>query len=324
MLSGAPRPRPPGTHRQARRLPACWLPLTLEWPRARDHRRRTGDAHRAALVRTKAGDEDNQTVTLYQRAGTAPDLHGRRHRHDEAHGGLPDQPRNVDDRHAVPRRGRRRPEPAPVVRVVCRRSSSRARPKACCSRSSPRPAPPSGACQVHRHGEPGRDSGALVVLQRQNALKGNEWHRIGSPASSAKEGPSRSNTTSSSPAPPNIRVVVRDPKVNVPSPSNALNYEITQAQNPRLTIESLSRPDLLRAVHDDPRSVEKLAPGTPLKLLAHEPARCPASRLWAKAKVESGGKYTFASADAAGAAPSTRCRAATNPRRCSTRASNTC
>jgi hypothetical protein len=85
------------------------------------------------------------------------------------------------------------------------------------------------------------DVGAIAVLQRQNAITGNDWHRI-------EFGVVKPDGTYSIthvfgvPGDANIRVLVRSNRRNVPSVSNVLNYEISQAQNPELTIASSSDP----------------------------------------------------------------------------------
>ncbi len=86
------------------------------------------------------------------------------------------------------------------------------------------------------------DVGALVFLQRQNAIKGNEWHRIGRGVEVNKEGRFSIVHTFVVAGDANIRVVVRNGIHNVISPSNILSYEIVQAQNPQLTIESSANP----------------------------------------------------------------------------------
>jgi hypothetical protein len=138
------------------------------------------------------------------------------------------------------------------------------------------------------------DKGAIVTLQRQNALKGDEWHRIGPRGVVNEEGKFTIEHNFVVPGPANIRVIVRDPKVNVTSPSNILTYEITQAQNPHLTIESLADPISYGQSTTIHGAAEKLAPGTPLKLMArtiHTLGFTPV----AEARVEMDGKYTFAS-----------------------------
>jgi hypothetical protein len=85
------------------------------------------------------------------------------------------------------------------------------------------------------------DADARVILQRQNALTGNEWHAI-------DRGVVQSDGTFSIehafryPGDADIRVLVRSGGVNFPSRSNVLTYEISQAQNPALTIESSADP----------------------------------------------------------------------------------
>ncbi len=85
------------------------------------------------------------------------------------------------------------------------------------------------------------DDEALVVLQRQNAATGDEWHSI-------QRGVVETNGTFSIthafryPGDANIRVLVRSRGMNIPSRSNILTYEISQAQNPKLTIASSADP----------------------------------------------------------------------------------
>ena len=52
----------------------------------------------------------------------------------------------------------------------------------------------------------------------------------------------RSCTGSIVPGDANLRVIVRSDGVNIPSESNVLTYEVSQAQNPQLTIEASSDP----------------------------------------------------------------------------------
>jgi hypothetical protein len=87
------------------------------------------------------------------------------------------------------------------------------------------------------------DAGARVILQRQNALTGNEWRRI----DRGTVGPGGAFTIVHRfvvPGDANLRVIVRSDGVNIPSPSNVLTYEISQAQNPQLTINASSDPIL--------------------------------------------------------------------------------
>lgn len=85
------------------------------------------------------------------------------------------------------------------------------------------------------------DVGARVILQRQNAVTGDEWHRIG--FGRVEAGGAYSIThTFRVPGDASIRVLVRSDGLNIPSESNMLEYEISQAQNPSLTIVSSADP----------------------------------------------------------------------------------
>jgi hypothetical protein len=89
------------------------------------------------------------------------------------------------------------------------------------------------------------DVGARVILQRQNAITGNEWHRIGIGqvvAGGSTGGEYTITHTFRVPGDASIRVLVRSDGLNIPSESNLLEYEITQAQNPSLTISSSADP----------------------------------------------------------------------------------
>lgn len=85
------------------------------------------------------------------------------------------------------------------------------------------------------------DAGARVILQRQNAVTGNEWRRIDRGTVQA-DGTFSIVHTFVVPGDANLRVIVRSDGVNLPSPSNVLTYEISQAQNPQLTIDASSDP----------------------------------------------------------------------------------
>jgi hypothetical protein len=86
------------------------------------------------------------------------------------------------------------------------------------------------------------DAGARVVLQRQNASTGgDDWHRI----DRGRVDPAGNYSITHTfvvPGDANIRVLVRSAGRNVPSPSNLLTYEISQAQNPGLTIQASADP----------------------------------------------------------------------------------
>jgi hypothetical protein len=89
------------------------------------------------------------------------------------------------------------------------------------------------------------DVGARVILQRQNAVNGEEWHRIGF-GEVVAGGPTGGTYTIAHtfrvPGDASIRVLVRSDGLNVPSASTPLEYEISQAQNPSLTIASSADP----------------------------------------------------------------------------------
>jgi hypothetical protein len=90
------------------------------------------------------------------------------------------------------------------------------------------------------------DIGAEVVLQRQDALTGNEWHRIGGGLVAAGANPTEGTFsirhTFVVPGDANVRVLLRSQRRNVASPSNVLTYEISQAQNAAITIHSSADP----------------------------------------------------------------------------------
>lgn len=79
------------------------------------------------------------------------------------------------------------------------------------------------------------DSGARVALQGQDALTGNEWRDIGI-GTVDSEGHFTIAHTFSVAGAANLRALVHSQNRNVPSFSNELTYEISQAQRPNLTI----------------------------------------------------------------------------------------
>jgi hypothetical protein len=88
---------------------------------------------------------------------------------------------------------------------------------------------------------PATDVGARVILQRQNAVNGEEWHRIGVGQVEPGGGYTIKHIFRV-PGDASIRVLVRSDGLNVPSASTPLDYEISQAQNPSLTIVSSADP----------------------------------------------------------------------------------
>jgi hypothetical protein len=85
------------------------------------------------------------------------------------------------------------------------------------------------------------DVGAIVVLQRQNAIVGENWNRI--QVERVKAGGVFSLThTFAVPGDANLRVLVHSNRRNIPSASNVLNYQVSQTENAKLTIESSADP----------------------------------------------------------------------------------
>lgn len=86
------------------------------------------------------------------------------------------------------------------------------------------------------------DVGARVILQRQNAATGtDDWRRI-DVGRVTTGGRFSIRHTFVAPGDASIRVLVRSRGRNIPSSSNLLEYEISQAQNPALTIMSSQDP----------------------------------------------------------------------------------
>ncbi len=135
------------------------------------------------------------------------------------------------------------------------------------------------------------DVGAIVVLQRQNAITGNDWHRI--EASVVKPDGTYSLThVFRVPGDANIRVLVRSNRRNIPSASNVLNYEISQAQNPQLTIASSSDP-IAFGQSVTISGAAAGAPNTPVTLFArtaHQGGFAPV----AQTTTDGSGNYAFA------------------------------
>ncbi len=134
------------------------------------------------------------------------------------------------------------------------------------------------------------DPGALVVLQRQDALGGNEWHRI----QFGRVGPGGTFSMVHSfvvPGDANVRVLILSSHRNIASPSNVLTYEISQAQNPQLTINSSDDP----IPYLQPLTLSGTLAGTPntiVTLLAHTGRRGAFAPI-AQVKTDGSGDYTF-------------------------------
>jgi hypothetical protein len=85
------------------------------------------------------------------------------------------------------------------------------------------------------------DAGRGVLLQRQNADKGNGWNTIDR-GRVAGDGTYSIAHTFRVPGSANIRVLVPSTRRHLASPSNVLSYEVSQAQNPNLTLQPSADP----------------------------------------------------------------------------------
>jgi len=133
------------------------------------------------------------------------------------------------------------------------------------------------------------DVGARVILQRQNAVTGNEWHRID--VGTVEPGGGYSIThTFVIPGDANIRVLVRSQGRNIPSPSNVLEYQISQAQNPALTINASADPIAYGQSVTISGKLEN-GPSQPVTLLAHTDRQGFAPV--AQTTTDANGDYTF-------------------------------
>jgi hypothetical protein len=135
------------------------------------------------------------------------------------------------------------------------------------------------------------DAGATVVLQRQNAIRGTDWHRINPIATVDSEGKFTIGHTFVVAGPANIRVVVRSGRRNIASPSNILTYEIVQAQNPALEIESSANP-ISYGQSTTISGLAKEAPNTTVELLARSAKQFGFTKL-DEVKTDATGHYTF-------------------------------
>ena len=135
------------------------------------------------------------------------------------------------------------------------------------------------------------NGGALVALQRENTVGIEEWHRIGRLGHVAQDGTYSITHTFGAPGDANIRVVVRASKTNAAAASEPLSYEISQAQNPALTIQSSANP----IFYGQPVTISGTtasAAGTPLTLLAHTRTQKKFVPI-ATTSSTAGGTYTF-------------------------------
>ncbi len=134
------------------------------------------------------------------------------------------------------------------------------------------------------------DVGARVILQRQNALTGNQWRRIDSGIVEST-GNFTITHTFVVPGDANLRVLVRSQGRNVPSESNILADTVSQAQNPELTIQASVDPISVGEVVTISGKLNA-GPGRSLTLMAHT-ARQPGFVVVAQTTSNSAGEYSF-------------------------------
>jgi hypothetical protein len=132
-------------------------------------------------------------------------------------------------------------------------------------------------------------AGDEVVLQRQNSIRGNEWHRIGRSVVTEKNTYAITHVFKV-PGDSNIRVLVRRGRHNIASPSNVLSFEISQTQNPSLTINTSSDPIQIGG-STEISGIAASEPNTVVTLLSHGKGQ-PFVAV-TTAKTDSTGAYTF-------------------------------
>jgi hypothetical protein len=134
------------------------------------------------------------------------------------------------------------------------------------------------------------DVGARVILQRQNALTGNQWRRIDSGIVEST-GDFTITHTFVVAGDANLRVLVRSQGRNVPSESNILADTVSQAQNPELTIQASADPISFGGAVTISGKLAAGA-GRSLTLMAHT-ARQPGFLAVAQTTSNSSGEYSF-------------------------------
>jgi hypothetical protein len=133
------------------------------------------------------------------------------------------------------------------------------------------------------------DVGDTVALQRENSVGVEEWRRIGQ-GTIAPDGSYSITHKFAVPGDANIRVVVREAKRNTRGASESLSYEISQAQNPDLTILSSADP----ISYGQPVTISGVispAANTPLTLLAR--ARTQSKFVPVATTTSNGAAYSF-------------------------------
>jgi hypothetical protein len=136
-----------------------------------------------------------------------------------------------------------------------------------------------------------QDKGAVVVLQRESATANEEWRAIqrGTVDESGKYAIVHHFLV---PGDANLRVVVHPRGINAPSATSPTSYEISQTQNPALTVETSADPLLYGQAATIKGVVAGAPANTPVTLLARNRGGqlTPA----ASAQTGAGGAYEFA------------------------------
>jgi hypothetical protein len=140
------------------------------------------------------------------------------------------------------------------------------------------------------------EQGAEVVLQRENAIKGEEWRRIARGKVQAG-GTFAIEHTFVVPGDANIRVVIKPFRFNGRGASDTRSYEISQAQNPLLTIQSSADPLSYEQTTDIAGTLgagtAAAAAGTPVTLLARTRSQRKFTPVGAPVATGPGGSYAF-------------------------------
>jgi hypothetical protein len=134
------------------------------------------------------------------------------------------------------------------------------------------------------------DAGALVVLQREFDTATEEWRAIDR-GTVDEQGKYSILHKFLIPGDANVRVVVHPRRINAPSATSPTSYEISQAENPALKIETKADPLLYGESGTITGEVAGAAPGTPVTLLAR--GRGASFAPVATGKTGSGGGYEF-------------------------------
>jgi hypothetical protein len=139
------------------------------------------------------------------------------------------------------------------------------------------------------------DPFTIAVLQRQNVTHGEQWHAIG--RAPVVAGSFVIKHVFRVPGPANIRVVVHAlppgrPSLNAASPSNILTYEIAQAQNPDLLINSSADPLSYGQSMTISGTVQSAAAHTPVRLFARAAHHTGFTPI-AETETKEGGGYAF-------------------------------